>query len=70
MPLSALGFLIFRDALTHLPIHLSLVARFGTMVETVVAAPYVGAMLSFAAHPFCLPLAELEGKMPLAADEV
>ena len=40
------------------------------MVETVVAAPYVGAMLSFAAHPNCLPLAELEGKMPLAADEV
>ena len=25
------------------------------MVETVVAAPYVGAMLSFAAHPNCLP---------------
>ena len=40
------------------------------MVETVVAAPYVGAMMSFAAHPNCLPLAELEGKMPLAADEV
>ena len=27
-------------------------------------------MLSFRTHPFCLPLAELEGKMPLAADEV
>ena len=24
----------------------------------------------FAPHPNCLPLAELEGKMPLAADEV
>ena len=51
MSLPALGFLIFRGALGHLQIHLSLVARFGTMVETVVAAPYVGAMLSFAAHP-------------------
>ena len=28
------------------------------------------ALLSFLPHSFCLPLAELEGKMPLAADEV
>ena len=66
----ACPFRFFRGALGQLRIHISLVARFGTMVETVVAAPYVGAMLSFAAHPNCLPLAELEGKMPLAADEV
>ena len=38
--------------------------------ETVRASRYVSALLSFAPHPFCLPLAELEGKMPLAADEV
>ena len=39
-------------------------------MKTVTASPYISAVLSFAAHPFCLPLAELEGKMPLAADEV
>ena len=49
------------------------VARFGTLVETVVATHtvrlcYISA--KFAPHPNCLPLAELEGKMPLAADEV
>ena len=35
-----------------------------------VASRSVSAVLSFRTHPFCLPLAELEGKMPLAADEV
>ena len=39
-------------------------------MKTVTASRCVSAVLSFAAHPFCLPLAELEGKMPLAADEV
>ena len=39
-------------------------------MKTVTASPYISAVLNFAAHPFCLPLAELEGKMPLAADEV
>ena len=39
-------------------------------MKTVTASPYISAVLSFAAHPFCLPLAELDGKMPLAADEV
>ena len=46
------------------------VARFETAEETVVASRSVSAVLSFRTHPFCLPLAELEGKMPLAADEV
>ena len=34
------------------------------------ASRYMSALPNFAAHPICLPLAELEGKMPLAADEV
>ena len=38
--------------------------------ETVVASHPGSVMLSFRTHPFCLPLAEIEGKMPLAADEV
>ena len=46
------------------------VARFEGAEETIFASRCVSAVLSFAAHPFCLPLAELEGKMPLAADEV
>ena len=46
------------------------VARFGTMVETMATSRHVSAVLSFAPHHLCLPLAELEGKMPLAADEV
>ena len=43
------------------------VARFGTMEETVTATQPGSALLSLAPQPFCLPL---EGKMPLAADEV
>ena len=70
MSLPALGFLIFRGALGHLPIRLSPVARFESAGQTVKLSRYVSAVLSFAAHPNCLPLAELEGKMPLAADEV
>ena len=35
--------------------------------ETVTASHYVSALLIFPPHPICLPL---EGKMPLAADEV
>ncbi len=62
--------MIFRGALTHLRIRLFPVARFETAEETVVASRSVSAVLSFRTHPFCLPLAELEGKMPLAADEV
>ena len=43
------------------------VARFETADKTVVASPYISALLNFLPYPFCLPL---EGKMPLAADEV
>ena len=34
----------------QLRIRISLVARFGTMVETTVASPYVSALLRFAPH--------------------
>ena len=36
--------------MTQLRIRISLVARFGTMVETTVASPYVSALLRFAPH--------------------
>ena len=36
----------------HLRIRLSLVARFGTAVETVVATPYISAVLCFAVARF------------------
>ena len=36
-----------------------------------VASRNAGTVLNFASHPFCLPLAELEGKVsPLVTDEV
>ena len=38
--------------MTQLRIRISLVARFGTMVETMVASPYVSALLRFAAARF------------------
>ena len=56
---------IEADMNTHIA-----VARFEGAEETIFASRCVSAVLSFAAPPFCLPLAELEGKMPLAADEV
>ena len=42
----------------------------GSTEETRAASRYMSALPNFEAHPICLPLAELEGKMPLAADEV
>ena len=57
----------------HLPIHISLVARFEGAEKTLVASHYMRLCYisaKFRLFPICLPLAELEGKMPLAADEV
>ena len=44
-------FLFFRGALGHLRIRLSLVSRFGTLVETITATQPGSASLSFVVHP-------------------
>ena len=44
-------FLFFNSALTHLRIHISLVARFETADKTVSASRNASAMLSFLPHP-------------------
>ena len=44
--------IFFRGALTHLRIHISLVSRFGTLVETVTATQPSSALLSFAVARF------------------
>ena len=62
--------MIFRGALTLLRIRILRLPGVEGAEETVVASHPGSVMLSFRTHPFCLPLAELEGKMPLAADEV
>ena len=46
----------FRGALAQLRIHLSLVARFGTMEETVGASRNVSALLNFAPYPIGSPV--------------
>ena len=56
MSLPALGFLIFRGALGHLPIHLSLVARFEGAGQTVKLSRYVSAVLSFIPRPIGSPV--------------
>ena len=43
---------LFSGELTHLRIHISPVARFGTMKETVVATRNISALLSFAVARF------------------
>ena len=47
---------IFSGALRHLRIHISLVARFGTMVETVCAAPNASEVLNFPPQPIGSPV--------------
>ena len=44
-------FFVFNSALTHLRIHISLVARFETADKTVSASRNASAMLSFLPHP-------------------
>ena len=55
----------FRGALAQLRIHLSLVARFGTMGETVGASRNVSALLNFAPYPIGFPLRSLRGRCRL-----
>ncbi len=44
------NFLFFNSALTHLPIHLSMVARFETADKTGKLPRYISALLNFAPH--------------------
>ena len=62
-------FCFFSGELGQLRIHISLVARFGTMVETVTFRVTKVRCLILHRTQLSSP-AELEGKMPLAADEV
>ena len=51
--------------MTHLRIHLSLVARFEGAEETVCASRNASALLNFAPHPIVFPLRSLRGRCRL-----